>query len=64
MCEAGCTVWGIPDSLVPRTVSFDPKSRTFGNCLVGELLVREPFRVFRFALQGYISIDCRPLTVI
>jgi hypothetical protein len=51
MCEAGCTVWGILDSLVPRTVSFDPKPMTFGNCLVGELLVR--FRVFRFALQGY-----------
>jgi hypothetical protein len=23
MCEAGCTVWGMPDSLVPGTVSFD-----------------------------------------
>jgi hypothetical protein len=34
MCEAGCTVWGIPDSLVPRTVSFNPKPRTFGNRLV------------------------------
>jgi hypothetical protein len=34
MCEAGCTVWDIPDSIVPMTVSFDPKLRTFGNCLV------------------------------
>jgi hypothetical protein len=25
---------GTPDSLVPRTVSFDPKPRTFGNRLV------------------------------
>jgi hypothetical protein len=35
MCEAGCTGWDMPDSLVPRTVSFDPKPRTFGNRLVG-----------------------------
>jgi hypothetical protein len=34
MCEAGCTVWGMLDSRVPGTVSFDPKSRTFGNHLV------------------------------
>jgi hypothetical protein len=34
MCEAKYTVWGIPDSVVPRTVSFDPKLKTFGNCLV------------------------------
>jgi hypothetical protein len=25
---------GMPDSLVPRTVSFDPKPRIFGNRLV------------------------------
>jgi hypothetical protein len=34
MCEAGCTVWGTPDSLVPGTVGFDPKPRIFGNILV------------------------------
>jgi hypothetical protein len=33
---------GTPDSLVPSTVSFDPKPRTFGNHLVGGLLVRTP----------------------
>jgi hypothetical protein len=64
MCEVGCNVWGMPDSLVPGTVRFDPKSRIFGNCLVGEPLLRSLFRVFRFPLQGYKSIDCRPLTVI
>jgi hypothetical protein len=25
---------GMPDSLVPKTLRFDPKLRTFGNCLV------------------------------
>jgi hypothetical protein len=35
MCEAGCTVWGIPDSLVPGTVGYHPNPRTFGNRLVG-----------------------------
>jgi hypothetical protein len=34
MCEAGCTVWGMPDSLVPGNVSFNPKPGTFGNRLV------------------------------
>jgi hypothetical protein len=42
---------GIPDSLVPRTVSFDPKLRTFGNRLV-VFLARAPYRVFRFTLRG------------
>jgi hypothetical protein len=53
----------MPDSLVPRTVSFDPKPRTFGNRLV-IVLAGAPYRVFRFTLQGYISIDCWSLTVI
>jgi hypothetical protein len=53
MCEAGCTVWDMPNSLVPGTVRFKPKLRIYGNCLVGELLVRSIFRMFRFALQGY-----------
>jgi hypothetical protein len=55
---------GMPDSLVPRTVRFDHKPRTFGNRLVGGLLLSAPYRVFRFTLQGYNSIDCWPLTVI
>jgi hypothetical protein len=36
----------MPDSLVPRTVSFDPKPRTFGNHLVGVSSVGAPLRVF------------------
>jgi hypothetical protein len=35
MCEAECTRWGMPDSLVPRTVSYHPNPRIFGNRLVG-----------------------------
>jgi hypothetical protein len=53
MCATRCTVWEMSDSLVPGTVRFDPKPRIFGNCLVGELLVRSLFCVFRFTLQGY-----------
>jgi hypothetical protein len=64
MCEAGCTIRGMPDSLVPGTVRFDPKPRTFGNRQVGVSSVGAPLRVFRSTLQGYRSIDCRPLTVI
>jgi hypothetical protein len=30
MCEAGCTVWGILDSLVPRTVILIPNRRFLG----------------------------------
>jgi hypothetical protein len=57
-------MWGTPDSRVPGIVRFDRKPKIFGNRLVGELLVRSLFLVFRFTLQGYKSIDCRPLTVI
>jgi hypothetical protein len=64
MCEAGCTVWGMPDSLVPGTVSFDPKPRIFGNHLVGVSSVGAPLHVFRSTLQGYKPTVCRPLTVI
>jgi hypothetical protein len=64
MCEAGCTVWGMLDSFVPGTVSFDPKPRIFGNHLVGVSCVRAPLRIFRSTLQGYKPINCRPLTVI
>jgi hypothetical protein len=39
--------------LVPRTVSFDPKPRIFGNRLVGASSVGAPLRVFRFTLQGF-----------
>jgi hypothetical protein len=34
MCEARCTMWGTPDSYVPGTIRFDPKTRTFENRLV------------------------------
>jgi hypothetical protein len=64
MCEAGCTVWGMPDSLVPGTISLDPKPRIFGNRLVGVNSVGAPLRVFRSTLQGCNPIDCRPLTII
>jgi hypothetical protein len=63
MCEAGCTRWGMPDSLVPGTVSFDPKQMIFGNRLVGVSSVGAPLRVFRSTMQGYKPIDCRLLTV-
>jgi hypothetical protein len=52
MCEAGCTGWDIPDSLVPGTVRFAPKPRTFGNRLVGVSSVGAPLRVFRSTFQG------------
>jgi hypothetical protein len=42
---------GMPDGLVPRTLRFDPKPRTFGNRPV-VVLTRAPYRVFRFTLQG------------
>jgi hypothetical protein len=34
MCEARCTVWGMPDSLVLEAIRFDPKPRIFGNRIV------------------------------
>jgi hypothetical protein len=34
MSQAGCTKWGIPDSLVPGTVGYHPNPRIFGNRLV------------------------------
>jgi hypothetical protein len=64
MCEAGCTGWDLPDSLVPGTVRFAPNPRIFGNCLVGVSSVGAPLRVFRSTLARFESIDCRPLTVI
>jgi hypothetical protein len=33
---------GMPDSRVPRTVSFDSKAGIFGNHMVGGLLVSTP----------------------
>jgi hypothetical protein len=44
-------LWGLPNSLVPRIVRFDPKLRTFGNRLV-VVLAGAPYHVFRFTLQG------------
>jgi hypothetical protein len=52
MCETGCTGWDMPDSLVPRTVRFAPKPRTFGNRLIGVSSVGAPLHVFRSTLQG------------
>jgi hypothetical protein len=43
---------GHADSLVPRTVSFDPKPRTFGNGLVGVSSGGAPLCVFRSTLHG------------
>jgi hypothetical protein len=54
MCEAGCTGWDMPDSLVPGNVRFDPKPKIFGNRLVGVSSVGAPLCVFRSTLQGYI----------
>jgi hypothetical protein len=42
----------MPDSLVPGTVRFAPKPRTFGNRLVGDSSVGAPLRVFRSTFQG------------
>jgi hypothetical protein len=47
---AGCTVWGMPDSLIPGIVSLDAKPRIFGNRLVGVSSVGVPLRVFRSTL--------------
>jgi hypothetical protein len=44
---------GIPDSLVPGTVSYYPKPRIFGNRLVGVSSIGAPLRVFRFTLPGF-----------
>jgi hypothetical protein len=52
LCEAGCTRWGMPDSLVPGTVSYYPNPRIFWNRLVGVGSVGAPLRVFRSTLQG------------
>jgi hypothetical protein len=54
----------MPDRLVPGIVSYYPNPTIFGNRLVGVGSVGAPLRVFRFTLQGFESIDCRPLTVI
>jgi hypothetical protein len=50
MCKVGCTGWDMPDSLVPMTVSFDPKPRTFGDRLVGVSSVGAQLRVFKSTL--------------
>jgi hypothetical protein len=55
MCKAGCTEWGIPDSLVPGNVGYYPNPSIFGNRLVGVSSVGAPLRVFRFTLQGFMN---------
>jgi hypothetical protein len=54
---------GVPVSLVPRTVRFDPNPRTFGNCLDG-CPRGAPYRVLRFTLQGLNQsiVDLSPLS--
>jgi hypothetical protein len=52
MCEARCTRWGMPDSLVPGTVGYHPNPRIFGNRLVGVGSVEAPLCVFRFTLES------------
>jgi hypothetical protein len=42
-------------SLVPRTVSVDPKLRTFRNRLVGAIFVSAPFRVLGLPCKGLIN---------
>jgi hypothetical protein len=42
---------GMLDSLVSRTVRFDPKPRIFEKRVV-VVLAGAPYRVFRFTLQG------------
>jgi hypothetical protein len=42
---------GMLANLVPRVVRFDPKQRTFGNCLV-VVLTGAPYQMFRSILQG------------
>jgi hypothetical protein len=64
MCEAGCTVWGIPDSLVPGTVGYHPNPRIFGNRLVGVSSVGHRSGCLGYLARVYESIDCRPLTII
>jgi hypothetical protein len=44
-------------------VAFYPDPRIFGNRVV-VVLAGASHRVFRSTLQGFESIDCRPLTVI
>jgi hypothetical protein len=64
MCEAGCTRWGTPDSLVPGTVGYHPNPRTFGNRLVGVNSVGHSYVCLGLPCKGYKSINCRPLNVI
>jgi hypothetical protein len=77
-CNSGVPVrvWAVQRdvsvSLVPRIVCLIPTRRKMGTiwsvftlfrfCL--DFLGYAFFRVFKFTLQGYKSIDCRPLTVI
>jgi hypothetical protein len=57
MCEAGCTEWGIPDGLVPRTVGYHPNPRIFGNRLVGVSSVGNRSMCLGLPCKGYESID-------
>jgi hypothetical protein len=53
----------VPVSLVPRIVGLITTRRKMGTTWM-VVLAGAPYRVFMFTLQGYKSIDCRPLTII
>jgi hypothetical protein len=44
-------MWGMPDILLPRTLSLDPKLKISGNRLVGVSSVGAPLCVLRSTLQ-------------
>jgi hypothetical protein len=55
MCEAGCTAWGILDSLVPESVGYHPNPRIFGNRLVGVSSVGHHSVCLGLPYKGYKS---------
>jgi hypothetical protein len=61
MSEAGCTKWGILDSLVPGIVGYHPNPRIFGNRLVGvsSVVHRSVCLVYlaRFINQSIVSLS-------
>jgi hypothetical protein len=51
-------------NLVLKTVSYHPQTEEWREPLGWWTLSEDTSRVFKSTLQGYESIDCRPLTVI
>jgi hypothetical protein len=60
--ESPGTSRGIPDSLHQRLWPFTPTLGFLGTPWE-VVLAGAAYRVFRSTLQGFESIDCRPLTV-